>query len=142
MPEPTKKYTGQELCSMREQLVNNQNVFVALWESLRFFYKPQDRTDYTFNNNVGGKRVPQTTKGMRARSILASGLYSNTINLSDDFFSFSLSDKDLAESDEVKDYFAKCTEITVSKLAASNYALSTFETIDRDWETKTKEVIR
>ena len=129
MPDK-KNYTGEELCNLKNQLKTNSSVFISEWDTCRFFYKPQTRADWIFTNNVPSKRVPQATIGMRAKSILSSGLYSNTINLSDDFFSFTITDKQLAEDNNIKDYFAKCTEIAVEKLAASNYALSTFETID------------
>ena len=124
-----RKYTGQELLKLRDTLKTDRDLFITLREQCRFYFSPQDRFTYEFKSNTANKGTPNNPKGIECARDLTAGLFSNTINLSDEFFGFQIADKDLSENNNIKDWFAKCSEISISKLAASNYSLSTLETI-------------
>lgn len=124
-----KRYEGLELLAMRKQLIPDRDIFTFLRETCRFFFSPNDHNSYTQNSNIAGKRTPQNPVGIQAARDLTSGLFSNTINIQDEFFGFRLADKELADNEKIKDWFAKCSETTIAKLAASNFILSSTETI-------------
>jgi len=124
-----RKYKGRELLAMRGQLKVDNDVFISLRETCRFFYSPEDHNSYTGESNIAGKQSPQNPTGIEAARDLTAGLFSNTINLQDEFFGFRVADKDLSESKVNEDWFAKCSEISINKLAASNFILSTIDTI-------------
>ncbi len=127
-----KNYTGVELLQMRDRLSQDRDVYIGLREACRFYFNPQQLESRVFGNKVSEKLTPQNSMGVQSARDLTSGLYSNTINLSDEFFGFTVANKELSENDNVKDWFAKCSEIAVGKLASTNYSHSTLQTL-RDY---------
>jgi len=124
-----RKYSGKDLIAMCAQLKTDRDLFISLRETCRFFYSPEDHNSYTGQSNTAGKQSPQNPTGIESARDLTAGLFSNTINLQDEFFGYEIGSKELADDKSIEAWFASCSEVSIHELAASNYVLSTIDTI-------------
>lgn len=122
------KYSGEDLMAMRDNLSPDKDLYIGIREACRFYFDPQHQNSYLWRNKVSEKITPQDSIGITATRDLVSGIYSNTIDFSSEFFGYQIAGK-LKEDEDVKDYLSKCSEIALNKLAASNYGKSVLETL-------------
>jgi hypothetical protein len=127
---PQGKYSGDQLDKMYSQLKSEQQELQQDWQECYKYYIPESQDlahGVDSPNNTWD--VPFDTCGMTAVNSLASGIFSHTINTSDEFFSYRIADDKVNESEEASNYMAEAGKKALKILQGSNFALESFELI-------------
>jgi hypothetical protein len=122
-----KKLTGEELCQRFASLDGDHQQLKGTWEDCLYFYQPESQSIETGSRGNGDTTKPFDMVGVKANNVLASGIFSNTISMGDEFYSFRVNDKDFDDNNDVIDYFTEASKDTLKYLQDSNFALESFE---------------
>jgi len=125
---PNGKYSGEQLDKMFTQLKSTQQQLQGDWEECYKYYIPESQ-DLVYGENSPNEitDVPFDTVGMTSIISLASGIFSNTINMGDEFFSYRIADDKVNESEEASNYMSEAGKKALKILQGSNFALEAFE---------------
>ena len=119
--------TGEQLCKRYEALGKTHNVMKNVWDSCLHMYMPEMQGITYDNNHEGEKIQPVDFTGMYCAERLASGLFSNTVSMGDEFFGFRLNDPEFEEDTEIIDYFTEAAKSTLKYMQSSNFSLESYE---------------
>ena len=113
---------GIQLKATWEKLKADRAQLESLWDDIAFYTTPKDTDLVTkYNQDDPGANTPQTTVGIEANRVLASGLFSNTFSLMDPWFSLRSSEAALNELDPVKRWFARSSKTVLTEINNSNF---------------------
>lgn len=92
------------------------------WDDVLAFCMPQEGRALGTNNDGEERPRPVDGTGIRAKGVLASGLYSNTYGSGEKWFDLRPSDPRLSKSDEARRWFADARDIALRAIQNSNFA--------------------
>ena len=131
---PKGKYSGKDLDQMHSKLLDEQSQLKGTYQECYKYYIPESQDIVNGSNAQSINDLPFDTIGIQAAIALASGIFSNTINMGDEFFSYRISDEKIKDSDEACDFMTKAGKKALEILQGSNFALEAFELI-QSWIT-------
>jgi len=126
-----KTYSVQQLGEMKTRLESERDHMKTIFDSCLFYYLPEMQAEKVDRNrsNIAEENQPLDPIGQRAASILASGIFSNTISMGSEFFGFRTNDEDLNDDDEVKRWFTKASKECLRQMQNSNYSMMAYEAL-------------
>tara|TARA_R110002020_G_scaffold144145_1_gene317003 strand:+ start:1201 stop:2847 length:1647 start_codon:yes stop_codon:yes gene_type:complete len=131
MAKKSKNYTIEELQQMKSTLESDRNLLMTTYDDCLFYYLPefQNESEYKKGTKVNEESQPLESHGQTAASTLSSGIFSNTVSMSSEFFGFRTNSEELNQSDTVRRWFAEAAKICLRQMQNSNFAMSCNEAI-------------
>lgn len=131
MAKDPKKYSADELKQMKGRLDADRQTLSSTYDSCLFYYLPefQSESEHRNNSKVSEETQPLQPIGQEASSALAAGIFSNTVNMSSEFFGFRTNDEALNKIESVKRWFTDASKACMRQMQNSNFAMATHETI-------------
>ena len=120
---------AEELIGMNGRLSVDRDRFSRLYEDCFDYYMPEMQSEGISSIITNEEEQPLDNAGKSASGKLASGLFSNTVSMGDEFFGFRSNSK-LDNNDEVTRAFADASKECLKQMQSSNFALVAFEAID------------
>jgi len=120
----------EELIKLFDGLRTDRDNMYSLWEECRFYYNSEKQLMQP--NNAGSKQIEQSTPlnpvGYDSSMRFASGLFSNTFDAGQQFFSFKVSQSQLGEDeDQMKDWSIDAAKACMDRITSTNFAVTAFD---------------
>lgn len=119
----------EDLLRMKGTLDAQRDVLDNTYESCLFYYLPEYQSESEYTTELSEEFQPLDVGGQRASSTLASGIFSNTISLDREFFSFRASKEELNDDDEVKRWLSDAAKTCLNRMQTSNYNMMAYESL-------------
>jgi len=131
MAKDPKKYSPDELKQMKGRLDSDRDVLSSTHEAALFYYLPefQSESQTRKDSDISEETQPLQPIGQEAAAALAAGIYSNTVNMSSEFFGFRTNDEELNKLESVKRWFTDASKACMRQMQNSNFSMATHETI-------------
>ena len=126
-----ENYSVDDLNGMKSRLESERDVLKPVFDSALFYYLPEMQSEKVDRNrsNISEENQPLDPIGQRASTILASGIFSNTISMGAEFFGFRANNEELNDNEEVKQWFAKASKECLRQMQNSNYSMMAYEAL-------------
>lgn len=119
--------SGEEIYKRYEALGKDHGIMKHVWQSCLELYMPEAQGIIYGDKSESEKFQPFDFAGVMSSGSLASGLFSNTISMGDQFFGFRCNNEEMNDSEEVKSFFTEAAKTTLRYLQDSNFALESYE---------------
>lgn len=101
-----------------------------VWDELSYFFMPEHGTDSERTDEDNRRRKSVDGTGVEACSAFTAGIYANTFTAGTELFSLDPDDETLEDVDNVKNWYAKVTDIALAKIQKSNFPQVYQEVVD------------
>lgn len=124
---------GQEIIDEYTSLEGNRLTLDGMFRDTAYYFQPA-LYDHIVCSNRGGQDpgrydTPADTMGLDMVNTLASYLVSNTVSTGSRWFTLRAASEDMNENEEVADFYAKLTDITLKAIQNSNFSLKFHENL-------------
>jgi hypothetical protein len=107
---------------------NRMNNLLTLWQSLLFYFLPNsEHLIWSNKTDKGEYKAPADDTGIHAASIMAGGIYANTVSRGSRIADLLLEDQELNKDDDVQEYLSKQITIATQLIQASNYPSAMYD---------------
>lgn len=121
---------AEQIITLQQRLEDNDANFRRNWQEAADLIFPRENniTRYDYPGSEKTRKIYDTTAVFESER-MTSGLLTNLIPSGQKFFSLTTPDTEIQESEPVKSYMARATEILHEELFTSNFLLQIAETL-------------
>lgn len=126
----SESHSVEDLLKINSKLSGLRDERWSVWEDCLYYFMPEQQNIFQQKQHISEHSAPINPIGQRASNLLASGIFSNTVNMGDNFFQFKIEDPTLEGEEELKDWLRATSTKVLQQMQSSNFANSAFEFIN------------
>lgn len=108
--------------------IGKLNNLQSLWKTLLFYFLPNsEHLIWNRETDKGEYECPADDSGVKAASIMASGIYSYTVSRGQRVADLSIADMELNKDDDVQEYLSKKITLATQLIHSSNYTTAMYD---------------